>query len=341
MKRFYINLLFLVLCISCDSGDIIVTSFNFEDSQLNLCTVNTRKVLYAVNNQDVNESISLEFTNPNLANDPDEPLFLTTEEMVTIQLNGTNRLVYRIYDGEVSGSLNNYFCSAIPPSEPRVIEEWFSGSEGVVTITTNFNDLGADGDIDRDGLTNAEEGFSAAGTTSQDSDGDGIEDYLDRDDDNDNVPTSRELSAGEGDPTSNGFLNTDASVDDIPNYLDPDDDGDGVLTRLEVPADNLTNPDQLVTADGPDYLNENVSTTGVAENNEYLPNIITRGYRSFVSASGFSFTNQDGSGETINFDDALNLGTYEGQQVAVTLCPSVDTNCGEQPETEDTDSSNN
>ena len=336
MKRFYISLFLLAVCLSCDNGNIIVTSFNFEDSQLNLCRVDTRKVLYAVNNQDVNESISLEFTNPNLANDPEEPLFLTTQETVNIQLNSNNRLVYRIYDGEISGSSNSYFCSAIPPSEPRVIEEWFSGTEGVVTVSTNFSDLGADADIDNDGLTNAEEGFSAAGTSSQDSDGDGIEDYLDIDDDNDNVPTRRELTAGEGDPTVGENLDTDG--DGTPNYLDPDDDGDGVPTRLEVPANNLTNPDQLVTADGPDYLNANVSTTGVTENNEYLANVINREYRSFVSASNFSFTNQDGSGETINFDDALDLGTYEGQQTTITLCPSIDANCGEET---NPDTSNN
>ena len=65
----------------------------------------------------------------------------------------------------------------------------------------------------------------------QDTDGDSIPDYIDEDDDGDNVPTKRE----------NPDLNDDGNIDDaqdtdgdsIPDYLDDDDDGDGVITRYE------------------------------------------------------------------------------------------------------------
>ncbi len=92
------------------------------------------------------------------------------------------------------------------------------------------------------------------------SDEDGIPDYLDQDDDNDNVPTINEIDTddidGDGDPTNN--LDTDG--DGNPDYLDIDDDGDGVNTILE-DEDQDMNPrnDLNVGPDGvtiiPHYLN--------------------------------------------------------------------------------------
>ena len=62
----------------------------------------------------------------------------------------------------------------------------------------------------------------------QDTDGDGIADYLDSDDDGDGVLTIDEL---------NGILVIDTDNDGIPDYLDTDDDNDGVPTALELGID--------------------------------------------------------------------------------------------------------
>jgi hypothetical protein len=95
----------------------------------------------------------------------------------------------------------------------------------------------------------------------QDTDSDGIFDYLDFDDDGDNVPTAFELDVFNSDGDNNPLTNPlDSDQDGIPNYLDNDDDGDGVLTIDEDlngdldPTNDFTDPTL-----GPDYLNAAVA----------------------------------------------------------------------------------
>ncbi len=68
-----------------------------------------------------------------------------------------------------------------------------------------------------------------------DTDMDGVPNYMDPDDDGDGIPTSNERP---------GATDQDTDGDDAPNHLDPDDDGDGVPTATECadPAD-CTNTD--------------------------------------------------------------------------------------------------
>ena len=72
-----------------------------------------------------------------------------------------------------------------------------------------LEDLNADGNLDND-----------------DTDADGIANYLDVDDDNDSIPTFREQLLG------------DTDNDGTPNYLDTDDDNDQWLTAAEGQADD-------------------------------------------------------------------------------------------------------
>ena len=66
MKKILAALLISFGLYSCDDGDITVTSFDFEDSTLQLCEIGNRKVLWAVNNGDVFESMSLELEDSRL-----------------------------------------------------------------------------------------------------------------------------------------------------------------------------------------------------------------------------------------------------------------------------------
>ena len=73
-------------------------------------------------------------------------------------------------------------------------------------------------DHDNDGVLNVYEDIDGDGAVNNDdSDGDGIFDYLDIDDDNDGVFTRDEDTNDDGDPR-----NDDTDNDGIPNYLDPD-----------------------------------------------------------------------------------------------------------------------
>lgn len=325
MKKIFAALLFSFALYSCDDGDITVTSFDLEDSDLTLCEIDGKKVLWAVNNEDVYESMSLELMD-NRLNDTLAQTILTLDvnDSIVINLSGEkNRLVYRIYDAEING--RKYFCQGVPPGSPRVLEEYVSAG-GKVLITTNFNDLGLNEDADADGdkIPNAEEGYDPDGGNHLDTDSDGIPDYLDIDDDNDNVPTESEYGADPGEPTTEeGYLDTDE--DGIPNYLDPDDDDDGVLTRHEVNEediqraieennDGFLSPELTAEVDGlGNYLNEEVSLPNF-EHELQLDHSISRDYRSIIVIEEFNLIRQDGSGEDIRFD-TYNLGRFSANGI--------------------------
>ena len=60
----------------------------------------------------------------------------------------------------------------------------------------------------------------------RDSDGDGVPDYLDDDDDDDGIPTADEVELAKR-------WGEDLDGDNQPNYLDTDSDGDGLSDRAE------------------------------------------------------------------------------------------------------------
>ena len=118
-----------------------------------------------------------------------------------------------------------------------------------------------DGDCDNDNVPNGIE-FPFG-----DTDGDGMPNWLDKDDDNDGVDTINEDYAdvdvldGEVDPTGNNDpTDDDTDGDGVPDYLDVDDDGDGILTVNENPdpnSDGIGFGDDAIDSDGdglPDYL---------------------------------------------------------------------------------------
>ena len=96
--------------------------------------------------------------------------------------------------------------------------------------------------------------------TNDDTDGDGIPNYLDTDDDNDGYPTANEQ------PDPNGDHNpipdaVDSDGDGIPNYLDDDDsyvdsDGDGIFDIFDLDDDNDGIPDTN-ESNGVDPLTDN------------------------------------------------------------------------------------
>jgi len=319
MRRLLFSIFTLALMTSCDDGEIIVTSFDFEDSTVQFCEGPNKNVFYAVNNNDVFESISLEFNNNQLTVDEDGNLVPPEEEEISFDLTGNNRIVYRIFNSEVP---NDYFCNVVPPSSPTVVEEWISGTGATVFVTISFNDEAPDADADGDGLDNIDEGLNADGVDLQDTDSDGIPDYLDVDDDGDNVITRIELGTEPADD------------DNIPNYLDDDDDNDGVPTRLEVSSDDLDNPIASQTAQGiSDYLNAEQPT--LLQHDEYTDHNITRDYGFRIVVEDLKFTKQDGSGESIQYE-SYDFGNFSESNIDFPLCPSQDPNSCET-ETEETE----
>lgn len=218
---YLLSLLFVIT--ACNDGDIIDVELEF-DEELTLCNLSATEFLLYKTKVDPFESLSLVFprnaTN-NLIFDPEESPY---EEELTIN-NSTVVFNYRTYDGDPE----NVFCELIPDPNTNITNDYFPTSGFVRTITTFYDD-------DEDGIPTEVEDLNLDGdnnpaTDPTDSDGDGIPDYLDADDDNDNVLT---INEGHNYSEENGLLdaqNTDG--EGFPDYLDPDDDGDGVLTRIE------------------------------------------------------------------------------------------------------------
>jgi hypothetical protein len=120
---------------------------------------------------------------------------------------------------------------------------------------TNYYDL--------DSVDTANEDLNAdTNLANDDTDLDGIPNFIDNDDDGDMILTDVEYVFARSASSAMVILDTDN--DGIPNYLDADDDGDGLLTINEDynsnnnPADDDTNANSI-----PDYL-ENAVTLGVS-----------------------------------------------------------------------------
>ncbi|GGW61933.1 hypothetical protein DFQ11_102476 [Winogradskyella epiphytica] len=266
IRRFYI-LICAVFLVACDDGDILTVDLDF-DQELGICDDFENSYLIFDTRTDPNESLTLVLPKPQY-----EDLFLnpTPEgEPVIIDISPTQaRFNYRTYNINPDGLL----CDVLPNSD-LIIREDYPANQGTVEVTVTIED------DDNDGIPNIFEYGPGGIENPKDSDGDGIPDYLDEDDDNDNVKTKFEINdpVGDGNPANNPL---DSDGDGIPDYLDEDDDGDGVLTRLEDangdknPRNDMANnaagelvphylnPDETTPYDFPGYTNDNTYTKTV------------------------------------------------------------------------------
>lgn len=250
---------------SCNDGDIITIALDFDDtfeSCGNLVFFNTKN--------DPAESLSIKITSPALTLNDLLKVGADKTLTTTRTINGTsNTFNYRSYADLVS----NLFCNDIPPSD-IIITNDLESTSGTIVITTKLTE------DDNDGILAALEDINGNGDLNDDdTDGDGIPNYLDIDDDGDNILTRDEKP----DPNKTGTLKDaqDTDGDGIPDYLDADDDGDGTLTHDEEnysqdqnPANDVTNSDV-----GPDYLNPEVFSlvpaTAYREHTIYQTYVIT------------------------------------------------------------------
>ncbi|MAM19303.1 MAG: hypothetical protein ABGW91_11675 [Christiangramia sp.] len=335
MKRVIFPIFIVMLFAACDDGEIVVDNLDFEDSTVDFCDGpgNSKDVIYAYKNDGSFESFSVEINNGILETNENGQIIPPEEETLQVNLNTEGLATYRIYNTEVP---SDYFCSVVPPSNIQITQEWISGDGAKMFIQKYATDIAANADADGDGLTNLEENFQEE----QDTDEDGIPDYLDVDDDNDNVYTSRELEGSDTDPVVviNGkeFLDTDE--DGIPDYLDEDDDNDGIPTRNEVNAGE-TRPENLQsTEEKADY--RNAEQTGNNNPNEtYRDHDINRDYSYVITITGLELTRTNQSdAESLKFGVPFNMGSFSETNVPQTLCP-YDT-CPEEEPTETTGSQN-
>ncbi|OEJ98456.1 hypothetical protein A8C32_04375 [Flavivirga aquatica] len=245
-KLFFVFIVFITPFYSCDDGDIITAELDFEDTFL-ACEGVSDLILYKTKN-DPAESLSLKISNFTIAE-----LLEVNENNIfekPVEINATNPFNYRTYSNTTLPA--NLFCNDIPLSDINITQDITSTSGTAIIKTVLTED-------DDDGIPAEMEDLNGNGDlTDDDFDSDGIPNYLDVDDDGDNVLTKNENP----DPNNDGDFSDaqDTDGDGMPDYLDKDDDGDGVDTRDEEkgtpnedPTDDMSNEINGVSV--ADYLN--------------------------------------------------------------------------------------
>ena len=125
MRKYASLLLFALLLNGCDDGDITVDNIDFTDVKEAVSCTDENLLVYKLKNQ---ESLLLQVAENTFQNEP-----TADNDPNTFSIDNTSyRLVYRGYDGTVAGT---YICSLIPPTSPKVIDEWFAKS-GIIEVTT-------------------------------------------------------------------------------------------------------------------------------------------------------------------------------------------------------------
>ncbi|WP_160114711.1 hypothetical protein [Aquimarina sp. AU474] len=282
------KLLYLFLSIaflSCDDGDIIVTSFEFDDVDLQLCNgAGENEFVFFKINQSVNEAISYNFVSD---------LFSETEVTtapITLDLSdGTNTLIYRQFNSAIT---SDYYCSIIPSSDIIITEELISSS-GMAEIETIIAL-----EDDNDGIDAADEDINGNGNLDDDdTDGDMIPNYKDQDDDNDNILTSVEIPNDI--PDNDNPRDTDG--DGIPDYLEEDDDNDGILTRNEDANENGNPRDDRDPNTGALFYLDAQSTNTAVMVAPALDNTIQTTYRTTIIINQIEFIDNNGDFQDDNF----------------------------------------
>ncbi len=163
-------------------------------------------------------------------------------------------------DVDEDGIPNWYDEDSDGDEAPDLLENQGDGDNDDNGILDYLDPMFAPTDADGDGIIDIVEcdGIYPPDDSCRDSDGDGVPDYLDSDDDNDGVPTRDEFEApdpDDGDPDNDH----DADDDGVPNHLDLDADGDGIPDLWEngfreADADGDGRVDSPMDADGDGVL---------------------------------------------------------------------------------------
>ncbi len=271
--------------VSCDDGDIIITSFEFDDVDLQICNgAKENEFVFFKINPGINEAISYNFIDASFSSTE------VTETPILIDLSqGASNFIYRKFNISITA---DYYCSNVPSSDITVIEELIATS-GIAEINTEISN-----EDDNDGIDAEDEDLNRNGNLDDDdTDGDGIPNYKDQDDDNDNILTSVELPNDI--PDNDDPRDTDG--DGIPDYLEADDDNDGIPTINEDvgenggnnnPRDDDTDGDGIFNYLDPDSSESNDTVSPV------LDNTVQTTYSTTVIINGIIF---DGNNQ--NFED--------------------------------------
>lgn len=120
MKKVLGLMVFVLVLNGCDDGNLIQEDISFEDiAATQSCTSND--IIFKLKEK---EALLLEIPKATFVNEPDT---------ITVDINTSNRLVYRFYNGVVSSS---NICETIAPATPIVTDQWTATAGKIRIITT-------------------------------------------------------------------------------------------------------------------------------------------------------------------------------------------------------------
>ncbi|SHJ86669.1 hypothetical protein SAMN04487911_14715 [Arenibacter nanhaiticus] len=124
MKKILI-LFISAMLYSCDDGDLQIETINFDDSNIQFCgsqATTSTSLLFKINGE---EALLLTLKEGMLKNE-------ASQGEIAYPISGDTKVTYRIFSDKLT---KNYFCDAIPPIAPTVVEE-IVAQKGTVYITT-------------------------------------------------------------------------------------------------------------------------------------------------------------------------------------------------------------
>ncbi|WP_310378087.1 hypothetical protein [Flavobacterium sp.] len=120
MKRFLVILIGLIILNGCDDGNLNQESIDFEDVATQSCSTNN--IIYKLKEK---EALLILIPNSVFPSEPD---------ITTINIDASNQVFYRFYDGKVTASS---ICDAVSPITPVAINQW-TATSGKIQITTTL-----------------------------------------------------------------------------------------------------------------------------------------------------------------------------------------------------------
>lgn len=119
---------FLFLLISCDDGDLQIETINFDDGDVQYCnTATTATSIFFKINED--EALILNLQTGIIKNEVSDGIIIST-------VPAQSKITYRIFSDNVT---KNYFCDAVPPVTPSVLQE-INAEGGEVLVETTTKD---------------------------------------------------------------------------------------------------------------------------------------------------------------------------------------------------------
>jgi hypothetical protein len=130
MKRVLSLLVFVLILSACDDGNLTQEEINFEDISTQNC--GTNDVIYKLKEK---EALLVEIPKSSFTNEPS-----STGTSTILDINSSNRVVYRFYNGAVSA---DNICETIPPATPSVTDQWNATAGKIQIFTTAVKTVNA------------------------------------------------------------------------------------------------------------------------------------------------------------------------------------------------------